>query len=219
MTQSLPHVIIFVDIAGSVEFKLDQGVKIANAKISERMADVSGQLKQIDSTIDIRPIEGDGLLATGNDLLAVFQSMVMMQHVWKVFKTGQLPVRVAIGYGEYETALDGSLRGTQIDLTSRILKHCEPGSVVVTDSARPKIFDAGLRYKLIRMEADLKGFGEEAFWKTNGTFQFLDRRAQGAAQQVMLDFKTKVALFATNLVLAACTAIFTAAAIKYIFPS
>ena len=164
-------VIVFVDIVGSVALKQKYGSAIANQRIAARLAEIKNALIEADKCVMVPgPSEGDSMLATGFNLLGIFQTLVMCQHVWKLFKTGTPPVRISIGYGEYQVMENGALRGMQIDLAHRILAHCAPGSVVVTEAARPKIVDAGLHYKLIRAEADIKGLGMETFWKTNGTF-------------------------------------------------
>ena len=102
----------------------------------------------------------------------------MRQHVWKVFRSViALPIRISIGYGDYEVMHDGALRGLEIDLAHRILNHCEPSGLVVTNAAREKLADSGFRYKLCKQEAVLKGFGNETFWRSNGTWKAMERRA------------------------------------------
>lgn len=190
------HVIIFLDVVGSVEHKNHVGSAVANLDISHRLQAVVNELRAVDPSVTVPgPSEGDSILATGSDLLKLFTTLVCRQHAWKCWRDGTLPLRIAIGFGEYQVMEDGALRGMEIDRAHRILSHCEPGGLVVTESVRPVVFDAGMRYKLVRKEADLKGLGREIFWKTNGTFLVMDRRSNHDAITWWIRSRMQLILF------------------------
>lgn len=204
------HVIIFLDVVGSVEHKNHVGSAVANVDIAHRLAAIVNELRAVDPTIIVPgPSEGDSILATGSDLLKLFTTLVCRQHAWKCWRDNTLPVRISIGFGEYQVMEDGAMRGMEIDRTHRILSHCEPGGIVVTESVRPVVFDAGMRYKLLRKEADLKGFGREIFWKTNGTFLVMDRRANH--DSIMWWIRSRMQLVIFGLACAATSAVLSAA--------
>ena len=163
--------IIFVDVSGSSAAVANLGDEAGNKLIADRLAEVLCAFTKADPTVKQRgKPAGDSFLATGNDLAKIYKAAVLMQHWWKTGQRhkGVLPVRIALVRGEYETADDGTLRGTAINFTSRLSNVCEDGGVVVSESARAVLLSHGLGQNLDRKEARLKGFGRESYYETNG---------------------------------------------------
>ena len=164
-------VIIFVDVSGSSAATANLGDEAGNKLIADRLAEVLCAFVKADPTVKQRgKPAGDSFLATGNDMAKVYKAAVLLQHWWKTGQRhkGVLPVRIALVRGEYETADDGTLRGSSINFTSRLSNECEDGAVVVSESARAVLLSHGLGQNLDRKEARLKGFGRESYYETNG---------------------------------------------------
>lgn len=173
-----PKAIIFCDIFNSVAYKQEHGSAIANARIAERLQKLFEYIQQAAPSAFIQRSEGDSILVIADNLMASYKVLVEAQAVWKIFKTGTPAVCISFGYGEFVVDQDGTLHGIEIDTASRVLKSCYPAGVDVTDSASRKLVDEGLRYKLHRCEAEMKGLGRVVFWKTNGSYEFVERRAK-----------------------------------------
>ena len=164
-------IIIFADVSGSSAAVANLGDEAGNKLVADRLAEVLCAFTKADPTVKQRGRPaGDSFLATGNDLAKIYKAAVLMQHWWKTGQRhkGVLPVRIALVRGEYETADDGTLRGSSINFTSRLSNVCEDGGVVVSESARAVLLSHGLGQNLDRKEARLKGFGRESYYETNG---------------------------------------------------
>lgn len=163
------RVIIFVDIVKSVDAKVAQGDAEANRMIQQRLQDIESALRLADPTVQRSIGQGDGILLLGTDPVILFHAAVMLQGGWISWPVGRA-AKLSLGMGEFEETTDGDFRGSAIDLASRILSLCPEGGVVVTESIRACVQSAGFAGKLIRLEAELKGFGQEVYYEADGKY-------------------------------------------------
>jgi class 3 adenylate cyclase len=128
--------IVFVDIAGFLTYTADKGDDAAR--------DVLGRLdKVVDSAI--KPVKGEVVKTLGDGYLLAFPSasqavrgaVTLNDQVLKMYKKGDFPVcvRVAVHAGEPLVEED-DLLGHDVNLTARLLDHCDPGEVVVSEAAK-----------------------------------------------------------------------------------
>ncbi len=128
--------IVFVDIAGFLTYTAAHGDDAARLLL--------GKLdKMVDSAI--KPVRGECVKTLGDGYLLAFPSasqavrgaVTLSENVAKMHRRGSFPVnvRVAVHAGEPLVEED-DLLGHDVNLTARLLDHCEPGEVVVSEVAR-----------------------------------------------------------------------------------
>ncbi|MDQ4095040.1 MAG: adenylate/guanylate cyclase domain-containing protein [Actinomycetota bacterium] len=128
--------IVFVDIAGFMTFTAAHGDDAARDVLSK-----------LDKFVEraIRPVKGEVVKTLGDGYLLAFPSAsqavrgaaTLNGTVTKMYRRGEFPVcvRVAVHAGEPLVEED-DLLGHDVNLTARLLDHCEPGEVVVSDAAQ-----------------------------------------------------------------------------------
>ncbi len=128
--------IVFVDIAGFLAYTAAQGDDAAR--------DV---LTRLDKVVEsaIKPVKGEVVKTLGDGYLIAFPSasqavrgaVTLNDNVSKMYRNDEFPVcvRVAVHAGEPLVEED-DLLGHDVNLTARLLDHCEPGEVVVSDVAK-----------------------------------------------------------------------------------
>lgn len=150
--------IVFVDIAGFLTFTAQNG--------DEEASRVLGMLdKLVDQSI--KPVKGETVKTLGDGYLLAFPSasqsvrgaVTLLESVKKRERSGDFPLqlRVAVHAGEPLVEAD-DLLGHDVNLTARLLDHCEPGEIVVSEAAKEL---AGRRLRKI-------SFGHEREVKVRG---------------------------------------------------
>ncbi|MDQ4144488.1 MAG: adenylate/guanylate cyclase domain-containing protein [Actinomycetota bacterium] len=128
--------IVFVDIAGFLAYTASHGDDAARHLL--------GKLdKMVDTAI--KPVRGETVKTLGDGYLLAFPSasqavrggVTLNESVGKVHRRGAFPVnvRIAVHAGEPLVEED-DLLGHDVNLTARLLDHCEPGEVVVSEAAK-----------------------------------------------------------------------------------
>jgi class 3 adenylate cyclase len=150
--------IVFVDIAGFLTYTATNGDNAA-----------SELLGRLDKIVDqaIRPVKGETVKTLGDGYLLAFPSasqavrgaVTLCEKVGKLKRQGDFPVdvRVAVHAGEPLVEQD-DLLGHDVNLTARLLDHCDPGEIVVSEAAKDL---AGKRLRKI-------AFGNERVVKVRG---------------------------------------------------
>ena len=128
--------IVFVDIAGFMTYTAAQGDDAAREVLSK-----------LDKVVEsgIRPVKGEVVKTLGDGYLLAFPSasqavrgaVTLNDNVTKMYERGTFPVcvRVAVHAGEPLVEED-DLLGHDVNLTARLLDHCRPGEVVVSEAAQ-----------------------------------------------------------------------------------
>ena len=150
--------IVFVDIAGFLTYTAKHG----DAAASELLGRLDKFVEQ-----SIRPVKGETVKTLGDGYLLAFPSasqavrgaVTLSERVGKVKRRGDFPVdvRIAVHAGEPLVEQD-DLLGHDVNLTARLLDHCEPGEIVVSEAAKEL---AGRRLRKI-------AFGQEREVKVRG---------------------------------------------------
>lgn len=128
--------IVFVDIAGFLTYTAAHGDDAAR--------EVLARLDRVVETA-IRPVKGETVKTLGDGYLLAFPSasqavrgaVRLNDNVTKMYNRGEFPicVRVAVHAGEPLVEED-DLLGHDVNLTARLLDHCAPGEVVVSEAAQ-----------------------------------------------------------------------------------
>jgi class 3 adenylate cyclase len=124
--------IVFVDVADFTSFTADNGDREALKVISE-LSDLIH--------VAIKPCKGECVKHLGDGFLLAFPSAsqsvrgaIAIRTAMKR-KRSQVTLRVAVHAGEPLIEQD-DLLGHDVNLTARLLDHCEPGEVVVSEAAK-----------------------------------------------------------------------------------
>lgn len=128
--------IVFVDIAGFLTYTADEGDAAARALLVKLDKLVESSLKTVKGEC-VKTL-GDGyLLAFPSASQAVRGAVTLNETVAKMKRKGDFPValRIAVHAGE-PLVEDDDLLGHDVNLTARLLDHCEPGEVVVSEAAK-----------------------------------------------------------------------------------
>ena len=150
--------IVFVDISGFLTFTAENG--------DEKASHILGVLDRVIER-SIKPVRGEVVKSLGDGFLLAFPSasqavrgaVTLLEAAKKKEKRGEFPLqlRVAVHAGE-PLVEDDDLLGHDVNLTARLLDHCEPGELVVSEAAR------GLAEKRLRKIS----FGKEREVKVRG---------------------------------------------------
>ena len=150
--------IVFVDIAGFLTYTADKGDATAREL-----------LVKLDKVVDtsVKPVKGECVKTLGDGYLLAFPSasqavrgaVTLNESVSKMKRRGDFPlaIRIAVHAGE-PLVEDDDLLGHDVNLTARLLDHCEPGEIVVSEAAKE------LAERRLRKIA----FGEEREVKVRG---------------------------------------------------
>lgn len=128
--------IVFADIAGFLTFTAEHGDEEA-----------SRTLGTLDRTVDqsIKSVRGECVKSLGDGFLLAFPSAsqavrgatTLMEAVRKKERSGDFPLQLRVAVHAGEPLVEGDdLLGHDVNLTARLLDHCDPGEVVVSEAAR-----------------------------------------------------------------------------------
>ena len=128
--------IVFVDIAGFLTYTAARGDDAAREV-----------LVRLDKVVDsaIKPVKGECVKTLGDGYLLAFPSasqavrgaVTLNENVSKMYRGGDFPVNVRVAVHAGEPLVDGDdLLGHDVNLTARLLDHCEPGEIVVSEPAK-----------------------------------------------------------------------------------
>lgn len=124
--------IVFVDVADFTSFTADNGDKAALKVLSK----LNGVIHSA-----IKPLRGEIVKHLGDGYLLAFpsasQAVRGSTSIRSSVKRKELPVaiRVAVHAGEPLIEQD-DLLGHDVNLTARLLDHCEPGAIIVSEAAK-----------------------------------------------------------------------------------
>ena len=128
--------IVFIDIAGFLAFTAERGDEAA-----------SRLLTRLDEAVvqAIKPVKGECVKHLGDGFLLAFPSasqavrgaVSILEAVNRKARRGEFPVslRLAVHAGEPLVEQD-DLLGHDVNLTARLLDHCEPGEIVISEAAK-----------------------------------------------------------------------------------
>lgn len=128
--------IVFVDIADFMAFTARHGDKVA-AELLSHFSDMVVR--------SIMPSRGECVKSLGDGFLLAFPSAsqavrgaVALNNSMTRFNGGRAdPIRVRIAVHAGEPLIEGDdLLGHDVNLTARLLDHCEPGAVIVSEAAK-----------------------------------------------------------------------------------
>lgn len=128
--------IVFVDIAGFLTYTAAHGDDAARNLLSKLDQVVESGIKPVKGEV-VKTL-GDGyLLAFPSASQAVRGAVTLNENVSKMYRRGDFPVNVRVAVHAGEPLVDGDdLLGHDVNLTARLLDHCEPGEIVVSEAAR-----------------------------------------------------------------------------------
>ena len=124
--------IVFVDVADFTSFTAENGDKAALKMLSKLNAVIHSAIK---------PLKGDCVKHLGDGYLLAFpsasQAVRGATSIRSAVKRKDLVVtlRIAVHAGEPLVEQD-DLLGHDVNLTARLLDHCDPGSIVVSEAAK-----------------------------------------------------------------------------------
>lgn len=128
--------IVFVDIAGFLTFTAENG--------DEEASRVLGVLDKVVQQ-SIKSVKGECVKSLGDGYLLAFPSasqavrgaVTLLESAKKRERLGDFPLqlRVAVHAGEPLVEAD-DLLGHDVNLTARLLDHCEPGEIAVSEAAK-----------------------------------------------------------------------------------
>ena len=128
--------IVFVDIAGFTNFTARVGDEEA-IKVLATLNDIVNRC--------IREAKGECVKGLGDGFLLAFPSAsqaisgsMKLSHAAKKARTeGKLPVHLRIGVHAGEPLIEqDDLLGHDVNLTARLLDHCKPGEIIVSEAAK-----------------------------------------------------------------------------------
>lgn len=147
--------IVFVDIAGFLTYTANHGDAAARRV-----------LVQLDKLVNasLKPVRGECVKTLGDGYLLAFPSasqavrgaVTLNESVAKTKRRGSFPVsvRIAVHAGEPLVEED-DLLGHDVNLTARLLDHCEPGEIVVSEAAK-ELAEKRLRKVAFGKEREVK---------------------------------------------------------------
>lgn len=124
--------IVFVDVANFTSFTADNGDRRAIGMLSELNRSIHSAVK---------PAKGECVKHLGDGFLLAFPSASQAVRggtaIRRAMKNKRLGValRIAVHAGEPLVEQD-DLLGHDVNLTARLLDHCEPGEIIVSDAAK-----------------------------------------------------------------------------------
>ncbi len=129
--------IVFVDVAGFTSYTAENGDEAASALLTSLTEAVAAAIKR--SSGEIVKQLGDGfLLAFPSASQAIRGATQLRDNVERLRERGKIPdlhLRIAVHAGEPLVEHD-DLLGHDVNLTARLLDHCRPGGVLVSDAAK-----------------------------------------------------------------------------------
>jgi hypothetical protein len=172
------QILVAIDVVGSTRAKDIYGEEHANELITAVLlaAEVAILAADPAMTCDGHS-EGDSILVVGpGDPVAVYRAAVIYQGTFRAWKYGQLPIKIAIGYGEFHvfTTQSGvnNFRGRDLDYLYEIRKKCPSAGVVVTPPMYALLEEAGFGARLIYAEEN-----NTRLYESDGDYQIpVDRR-------------------------------------------
>src|SRR3954466_14789947 len=101
----MPNVIATIDVVGSTEAKERYGEAHAIKLIGAGVALACNALRDADISLIVpAPSAGDSiLLIGGRDPVEIFHAAVVHQAKFRAWHYNRLPVKIAIGWGQFET--------------------------------------------------------------------------------------------------------------------
>lgn len=144
--------IVFVDVADFTAFTAEQGDDVA-----------IGLLNRLDGLINdsVRDGKGEVVKSLGDGFLVAFPSASQAVRGAIAISTaveekrgagGEFPLRLRIAVHAGEPLVEqDDLLGHDVNLTARLLDHCEPGEIIVSDAAK---LLAERRLKKVEFEAE-----------------------------------------------------------------
>lgn len=178
------QIIVTVDVVGSTAAKEIYGDEHAIKMISAALQLVEDDLRAADSKLHLSgPSAGDSILLVGGvDHVAIYRAAVMHQSKFIGWCYNRIPVKIAIGYGEFEDVTDTSgfthSRGSDLDFLYRICDFCPPAGVVVTPPMYGMLKEASFGTRFIQARENLKGLGEKIFYESDGDYRIPEGERQ-----------------------------------------
>jgi class 3 adenylate cyclase len=129
--------IVFVDIADFTSFTAEKGDPEARALVA-RLTTMAGRAARVGKGEVVKHL-GDGfLLAFPSAYQAVKGAMHLAQAVEREkAKDGEFPVQLRIAVHAGEPLIEGDdLLGHDVNLTARLLDHCKPGKIIISEAAK-----------------------------------------------------------------------------------
>lgn len=128
--------IVFVDVAGFTTYTAKHGDRAATKLI--------GKLEELITRVS-RPLGGELVKSLGDGFLLAFPSasqavraaVALAGSVSKRCAAGELPLNVRLAVHAGAPLIEGDdLLGHDVNLAARLLEHCKPGRVVVSEAAK-----------------------------------------------------------------------------------
>lgn len=129
--------IVFVDIADFTSFTAEKGDEEARALVSRLSVMVERAARQGKGEL-VKHL-GDGfLLAFPSASQAVKGALYLSEAVQRIrARDGEFPVRLRIAVHAGEPLVEADdLLGHDVNLTARLLDHCEPGKIIISEAAK-----------------------------------------------------------------------------------
>jgi len=171
------QIAVVIDVVGSTVAKAEHGESEANRMIAESLRLAEVKLCAADPNLrhSGQSSAGDDLLLVGGTrAVELYRAAKIRQGVFRALPQRKLPVKIAMGYANFEESIDErgikSLRGSDLDFLYRICDECRPATIVVTNSFYAQLEDVGLGNTLHRHEKELCGIGPSVFWSGNGDY-------------------------------------------------
>lgn len=128
--------IVFVDIAGFTNFteRVGDGQAI---RVLARLSEIVDRCVRKAKGECVKGL-GDGyLLAFPSGSQAVTGAIALSAAAQKAYEQGDLPVQLRIGVHAGEPLVEqDDLLGHDVNLTARLLDHCKPGEILVSEAAK-----------------------------------------------------------------------------------
>ena len=124
--------IVFVDVAEFTSFTAEKGDKVAIGLLKDMDEVITTAIKQ--SKGEIVKQLGDGFLIAFPSASQAIRGAIAIRAGHKRKKLG-VDLRIAVHAGEPLIEQD-DLLGHDVNLTARLLDHCEPGEVIVSEAAK-----------------------------------------------------------------------------------
>ena len=182
--------VIMIDLVGSTQAMADRGIALAGSEIAGRLRGLVQEFMLVDPAMrQMGEFSGDGVLLIGGKPKEVIICALRAQVAWS-----GLSARIAICVGPVEFREGAGAQGGVINMASRLVDLCPPGGVVVSESAVDYLLDVpGVRGRMTRRRAELKGLGDVTYWVMNG------RRRQDWVIRWLLALTIALALMAAVL--------------------
>lgn len=124
--------IVFVDVADFTSFTADNGDKAALKMLSKLSVLISSAIK---------PCKGEVVKHLGDGYLLAFpsasQAVRGSASIRNAVKRKELVVRIRIAVHAGEPLVEqDDLLGHDVNLTARLLDHCDPGAIIVSEAAK-----------------------------------------------------------------------------------